>query len=148
YALEKESNSAMPPEIIDIMRRKPGGAKRFVLAYLSIGEAESYRYYWRTAWLRQKPVWLGGENPDWPGNYAVKYWDPDWQSILFGSRLAYLDQIIDAGFDGVYLDGVDGFERREAGRPTAMTEMVDLIGKIAVYGRARRSDFLVVPQNA
>src|SRR5262249_2572857 len=99
YALEKESNSAMPPEIIDIMRRKPGGARRFVLAYLSIGEAESYRYYWRTAWLRQKPVWLGGENPDWPGNYAVKYWDPDWQSILFGSRLAYLDQIIDAGFD-------------------------------------------------
>jgi cysteinyl-tRNA synthetase len=148
YALEKQSHAAMPPEVVDMMRRKPGGGRRYVLAYLSIGEAENYRYYWRNSWLVHRPDWLERENPDWPGNYAVKYWDPAWQSILFGSPHAYLDQILDAQFDGVYLDGIDGFERREAARPTAMTEMADLVAKIAAYSRSRRKDFLIVPQNA
>jgi cysteinyl-tRNA synthetase len=147
YALEKQIH-AMPPEIVDMMRRKPDGSRRYVLAYLSIGEAENYRYYWRNSWLVDRPGWLERENPDWPGNFAVKYWDPAWQSILFGSPNSYLDQIIDAQFDGVYLDGIDGFERREAGRPAAMTEMADLIAKLATYARSRRKDFLVVPQNA
>ena len=28
------------------MKRKPDGSRRYVLAYISIGEAETYRYYW------------------------------------------------------------------------------------------------------
>jgi len=147
YALEKQNKLAMPQEIVDIMRRKPDGSRRFILAYLSIGEAENFRFYWRDAWLKERPDWLGRENPDWPGNYAVKYWEPDWQALIFGSPSAYLDQILDAGFDGVYLDGIDVFERFRRDRPAAMTKMVDLIVKIASYARARRHDFLVVPQN-
>lgn len=146
YAMQKDSVRAMPPEIIDIMRRKPDGSRRFILAYLSIGEAESFRYYWRKAWTKERPDWLEKENPHWPGNYTVKYWDPDWQAILFGTPDAYLDQILDAGFDGVYLDGVDVFERHR-GRPDAMADMVDLVAKVAAYARSRRKDFLIVPQN-
>ena len=44
------------------------GGKRTVLAYLSIGEAEDYRYYWQSSWRKQRPAWLGPANPDWPGN--------------------------------------------------------------------------------
>ena len=119
-------------------------SKRLILAYLSIGEAESYRYYWQDSWRKQRPEWLEPENPDWPGNYPVQYWHPEWQAILFGSPNAYLDRILDAGFDGVYLDGVDKFEQWKRRRPTAAADMVDLVAAIAAHARALRKDFLVV----
>ena len=77
---------------------------------MSIGQAEDYRYYWQTDWLGGDPTWLGIEDDNWQGNYYVKYWDGDWKNIIFGNDDAYLDKIIDAGFDGVYLDLVDAFE--------------------------------------
>ncbi|PID93691.1 MAG: hypothetical protein CSA95_06880 [Bacteroidetes bacterium] len=96
------------------LRAKANGGKRLVLCYLSIGEAEEYRYYWKANWLTSPPAWLGEENPNWPGNYLVRYWDPKWQKILYGSDQAYLDKIIKAHFDGVYLDLIDAFEYYEA----------------------------------
>ena len=142
-----QGGTAFPREVVDHMRTKPDGRKRLILAYLSIGEAESYRYYWQDSWSKSRPEWLEPENPDWPGNYRVQYWHPEWQKILFGTPNAYLDRIIDAGFDGVYLDGVDKFEQWKRRRPTAVADMVDLVVAIAAYGRASRKDFLIVPQN-
>jgi cysteinyl-tRNA synthetase len=83
---------------------------RLVIAYMSIGEAEDYRYYWQSEWETNPPSWLAAENPDWPGNYKVRYWDEAWQNIIFGSNGSYLYKILDAGFDGVYLDIIDAFE--------------------------------------
>ncbi|TAN37800.1 MAG: hypothetical protein EPN23_04615 [Verrucomicrobia bacterium] len=45
-------------------------------AYLSIGEAGDYRGYWEKEWSAQPPTWLGAENPDWKGNFKVRYWQP------------------------------------------------------------------------
>jgi cysteinyl-tRNA synthetase len=92
------------------LQTKPSGARRLVLCYLSIGEAEDYRYYWHSAWREGNPSWLEPENPDWTGNYEVRYWDKEWQSIIVGNNSSYLQKILNAGFDGVYLDIVDGFE--------------------------------------
>ncbi|MGE0768017.1 MAG: endo alpha-1,4 polygalactosaminidase [Hyphomicrobiaceae bacterium] len=36
--------------VLTQLKRKPDGGRRLVLSYLSIGEAEDYRPYWRTAW--------------------------------------------------------------------------------------------------
>jgi cysteinyl-tRNA synthetase len=83
---------------------------RLVLAYMSIGEAEDYRYYWHTGWGTNPPSWLGDENPEWPGNYAVYYWEKDWQDIIFGNDSSYIKKILDAEFDGVYLDKIDTYE--------------------------------------
>lgn len=33
------------------LKRKPDGGRRIVLAYMSIGEAEDYRFYWRDEWI-------------------------------------------------------------------------------------------------
>ena len=77
---------------------------------MSIGEAEDYRYYWDDSWKRGSPEWLEAENLRWRGNFVVRYWDPEWKSIVFGNAEAYLDRIIAAGFDGVYLDIIDGYE--------------------------------------
>lgn len=70
----------------DIQKIKDGGV--IPIAYLSIGEAEDYRFYWKEEWNKYHPDWLGKENPDWEGNYAVKYWKEEWNSIIH----SYLDK--------------------------------------------------------
>ncbi|MBA7553310.1 hypothetical protein ES705_45900 [subsurface metagenome] len=100
-------------EDIQQLQNKANGGKRLVICYMSIGEAEEYRYYWQPSWSSNKPSWLDTENPYWEGNYKVKYWEQEWQDIIFGNSGSYLQKIIDAGFDGVYLDIIDAFEHFE-----------------------------------
>lgn len=95
---------------INNLREKSIGGERLLIAYMSIGEAEDYRYYWNNSWNSEKPSWLMAENPNWKGNYKVKYWDPEWQSVIYGNPDAYLDKIIRGGYDGVYLDIIDAYE--------------------------------------
>jgi len=95
---------------ITSLKNKANGASRLIIAYMSIGEAEDYRYYWQPEWEINPPDWLLEENPDWPGNYKVRYWDAEWQDIIFIGGDSYLEKIMDAGFDGVYLDIIDAFE--------------------------------------
>jgi cysteinyl-tRNA synthetase len=155
YAKDGTDDTALKPSEINRLQTKPGGGRRIVLAYLSIGEAESYRFYWRKQWSGQRPAWLLRENPDWDQNYAVCFWDPEWQALLYGSEGAYLDKILAQGFDGIYVDKCDVTEdlrRRErkaaASRPDLDGDMVDLVRRLGDHARARRPGFLVVMQNA
>lgn len=92
------------------LKSKANGGTRLVICYLSIGEAEDYRYYWQNEWSIQTTDWLEKENPDWQGNYKVQYWNPEWQKIIYGNDNSYLKKILDASFDGVYLDIIDAYE--------------------------------------
>lgn len=92
------------------MKHKANGGSRLIVCYMSIGEAEDYRYYWNTSWNSSRPDWIAAENPDWPGNYKVKYWNEDWQGIIYKNADSYLNRITTAGYDGVYLDIIDAFE--------------------------------------
>lgn len=38
-------------KLVKSLQKKPDGSRRIVLAYLSIGEAEDYRYYWKPEWI-------------------------------------------------------------------------------------------------
>ncbi len=98
---------------INSMKIKNNGGKRLIISYMSIGEAEDYRYYWQNDWKTGSPEWLDKVNPDWAGNYKVKYWMDEWQSIIYGNDNSYLKKILDAGFDGAYLDIIDAFEYYE-----------------------------------
>ncbi|UCH89339.1 MAG: endo alpha-1,4 polygalactosaminidase [Thermoplasmata archaeon] len=102
--------TALSSADIESLKVKAGGGSRLVIAYMSIGEAEDYRYYWSSDWEDNPPSWLAGENPDWEGNYKVRYWESGWQEIIYGDDGSYLKKILDAGFDGVYLDIIDAFE--------------------------------------
>ena len=106
-------NSEFSSEEIGRLNSKANGGTRLVVAYMSIGEAEDYRYYWQDEWKKNPPSWLRGENPDWEGNYKVWYWEEEWQAIISGSHESYLGKILDAGFDGVYLDIIDAYEYYE-----------------------------------
>ncbi len=92
------------------LKTKANGGKRLMVCYMSIGEAENYRYYWNSGWPNASTPFIKAENPDWPGNYKVEYWDAQWQGIIFKNNDSYLDRIINAGFDGTYLDIIDAFE--------------------------------------
>jgi cysteinyl-tRNA synthetase len=120
------------------MQRKPDGSRRIVLAYLSIGEAEDYRFYWKPEWQAHPPAWLGGENRNWRHNYAVRFWDPAWQAIVF----KFVDRILAAGFDGVYLDRLDAFETQ-----AHQGAMIDLVDRISKKIKAKRPGALVIAQN-
>ncbi len=102
--------SPFTAEEVEEMRAKANGGRRLVIAYVSIGEAEDYRWYWQTGWKPGNPSWLGEENPDWEGNFTVRYWDPEWQKIIYGNDNSYVKKVLDAGFDGIYLDRIDAFE--------------------------------------
>ena len=98
---------------INQLKSKANGGRRLVIAYMSIGEAEDYRYYWQNDWNNNEPAWMDKENPNWEGNFKVKYWYEDWQNVIYGSENSYLDKILDVGFDGVYLDIIDAFQYYE-----------------------------------
>ena len=105
--------SPLTPAEVEGLKRKRSGEKRLVMAYMSIGEAEDYRYYWKENWKKEPPVFLHQENIRWRGNYKVKYWMKEWQYIIYGNpepggfNSSYLGRIMHAGFDGVYLDILD-----------------------------------------
>ena len=136
------------PEVIPALKHSPGGEK-IVLCYMSIGQTENYRSYWNPDWPKNPPSWLDEPDPVWAGDYWVKYWDPGWQAIIYGSPDGYLDQILALGFDGVYLDRVDAYWFYEdQGRETAAREMADFVIGLANYARERHPGFGVIPQNA
>ena len=163
-SFDGSDSGAWSKEEIQAIRR--GKAGRKVLAYLSIGEAEEYRPYWKAAWDADRngkpdpaaPGFLLAENPDWEGNYKVRYWQDAWQRII----LHALDRIMAQGFDGVYLDIVDAFEAFEydprqrnwtdhrrngqTGR-SFRQDMVAWVERIAQHARRTQPGFLVVPQN-
>jgi cysteinyl-tRNA synthetase len=151
-----------PWEQTDLDTIRSGKAGRKVVAYLSIGEAEDYRSYWQSDWVSNgkrtaaAPAWLGIENPEWKGNYQVKYWSAEWQKLM----LATIDDVMARGFDGVYLDIVDGFQTYEQGadgyldnrinpetKQTYRRDMVDWVKTIAARARAKDPAALVIPQN-
>ena len=147
---KKDLEIPFGPEQIAPLKVQPNGARRIVLAYLSVGEAERYRYYWKPEWdaLETQPVWLGPENPNWPGDYQVQFAHPEWQSVIFGTPASYLDRIIAAGFDGVFLDRVDAYQDIEDTVPGSEDAMAGFVTRLADHARRLNPKFLIVMQNA
>jgi len=131
----------------EVAQIKSSGKK--VVSYISIGEAEDYRYYWQSSWITTPPAWLGAENPDWQGNYKVKFWDPQWQNIIF----SYVDTVINQGFDGIYMDIIDAYYYwmvENPQQPYADTLMIQFVRNIRdhITSVTGNTNFIVIPQNA
>jgi len=83
-----------PP--LDIFR-----TQTVLLAYVSLGEAEDYRFYWDKI---KDANFLAEKNPDWPGNYRVDVRDPSWQDLVLNEIIPRLKQ---DGFCGIFMDTLD-----------------------------------------
>lgn len=125
----------------DIKYMKEDG--KLLIAYISLGEAENYRWYWKKEWNKRKPPFIGKENPDWPGNYPVNFWHPEWRTITE----QILDKVITQGFDGIYIDKVDVYNDL-GGTEELIKYIKNYIYYVSFYVKSRIKDFIVISQNA
>lgn len=133
------SERSFTPSEIKIMKNKE---RNKIFSYMSVGEAESYRPYFSKI---PKDL-LDKENPHWPGSFDVKFWDSKWDDILYKAQDSYLSKIINIGFDGVYLDVVDAYQRQDDRRKYA-SSMARLIIAISQSAKLKNPDFKIYLQN-
>lgn len=140
----------LTPGEVATMKARPDGSRRLVLAYLSIGEAERYRFYWQQQWYEpgRAPSWLATANDRWDGNWRARFWEPGWQELIFTGADTYLARIKAQGFDGIYLDRADVYSELWPERPSARADMVRFIRELAAAARRDNPALLVVMQNA
>jgi cysteinyl-tRNA synthetase, unknown class len=167
-------NSFTRTEVEQIKNRK--GAQSVIVSYMSIGEASDYRDHWQDNWTTftdpafrcagtptaSAPAWLGAWNEQWPNSRKVRYWDPAWQAIIFNAaKTGWLDRIVAAGFDGAYLDIVDGYyhwgceiaqssdcrDGDPRNEREAASRMIDLIVALSNHARKTNPNFVIIPQN-
>jgi cysteinyl-tRNA synthetase len=153
--------------LVSQLKTKPNGDERILLAYIDIGQAEDYRDYWLTQQSNAAENWQGPTlgnpgNPDfivstdpdgWAGNYPVAYWHAGWKDLWVGDD-GIIQKIADFGFDGIYLDWVEGYDdddiiaRAESELIDPAAEMIDFIEEMKAKAQTIKSDFLFVAQNA
>lgn len=95
------------------LRFKALGARRLVMARMTISQARDTAYYWKDAWRVGDPEWILAPVPEDPGLYDVAFWDPEWRAIL-GRTFSGL---MDLGFDGIILEGTEAYAPLEARTP-------------------------------
>ncbi len=110
---------ALTKDELHALKFKQIGARRLVLATLDVGYANDTKFYWQPDWQIGTPSWIVGANPDAPSQYATEFWNPAWKAIVG----KYLAGLMDLGFDGVVLDGVEAYRRWEAKTPIAVTRL-------------------------
>lgn len=91
------------------LKTKLNGGQRLVISYMNIGSAEKYRYYWKKTWGLHHPLWLKKKYDGYKDEIWVKFWKKDWQEIIYGKSDSYTQKLLDAGFDGAYLDNVEAY---------------------------------------
>lgn len=102
-------------QAVETLKYKATGARRLVFARIDIGAAASYRYYWQPGWQSGSPRWIGAPMRGEPDSYYVEFWRPEWQRIIFGDTASYVYGVIDQGYDGIVLGGIDGYQSYEGG---------------------------------
>lgn len=169
----REFDAAAMISRLKATKASDGTHRKLLIAYIDIGEAEDWRWYWTWSqeWLPGTPKpadwpdYIITHDPDgWGGNYPVAYWDDAWKDIVIygrnqdaapnGDYTSMIDEVLRDGFDGIYLDWVEGFENvgvaaaaKTAGLNPAV-EMIKFIREMRAYARARDPDFLIIQQNA
>jgi cysteinyl-tRNA synthetase len=132
----------------EVAKLKASGKK--VLAYITIGAVEKYRTHYKTV-KSEAPDLLLHAWPDFPDELFVKYWEERWWDLGIQPRLK---QLLDRGYDGVYMDTPLAYEELDLSKTPGETreslaqKMVALIVRISRYAKGQNPDFLVFPQNS
>jgi len=104
----------------DISQLKSTGKK--VFAYVNLGIAENWRFYWKN--LNKSIILSPLEG--WKGEYYVKYWYREWYDVMRN----YLNRVKKSGFDGVMFDWTNVYKHETLQKITGKSEK-DL--KIAMF---------------
>ncbi|NOZ89346.1 MAG: hypothetical protein GXO15_05415 [Crenarchaeota archaeon] len=112
--------SEAPPGLPRMLHGRGAG---LVLGYVNAGYAEEWRSYME----RLRGAGVVHEPAGYEGEYLVELWSREWlEAVLSEAR-----RVIEAGYDGVYLDNIDAYLAVE-GRPWAagadpQAAMVELV---------------------
>lgn len=133
-------------------------AGTIVIAYVSVGEADDERRYWknwqpterayeintvrRTVVDENNSMFIGSD-PGWPGSYFVDASNKEWQKILLEEEIPYILTLGDGLYDGLVMDLIDVVDEYEGlPREEEMRQgMIDLIRKI----KERYPNLIVIP---
>jgi len=55
------------------------------------------------------PLFIKRKYEGYDDEYWVRFWKPEWHKIIYGNDDSYIKKILDAGFDGAYLDNVEAY---------------------------------------
>jgi cysteinyl-tRNA synthetase len=100
-------------EDVQSLKFKKIGSRRLVLAHMNIAQAESHRHYWQSNWQPGNPAFIATPVQGAPDKYHVKYWYRAWQDLITDTPDSYVYGISQLGFDGIVLDGVEGYQVHE-----------------------------------
>lgn len=95
------------------MKFKKNGTTRKIIAALNVSEGDPSEYYWQSNWKIGNPTWLRRPSFVEKDNIITEYWHPQWQEILSH----YFKIIVDMGFDGAFLTGLENYRYFEQQTP-------------------------------
>jgi cysteinyl-tRNA synthetase len=126
---------------VEGLKWSPGGLKT-VLAVLPIGEISEDRPHWKKEWAAAKPDWLGPAERT--GRMKVRYWDERWQKTITDA----LDRILEQGFDGVVIEGLDAWSywQEKDKDLRCRPRMVDWVAKVSARGKVKNKAFAILPR--
>ncbi|MGH7005234.1 MAG: endo alpha-1,4 polygalactosaminidase [Alphaproteobacteria bacterium] len=93
--------------------------RKTVIGYISLGEAENYRDYYKDV---EKEGILLDKNPNWPDSRYVDVRDVRWTRRVLEELIP---RLLHKGFQGIFIDTLDNppdLERRDPSRFKGMTE--------------------------
>lgn len=138
-----------------VERLQASGTK--VIFYISIGEAEEFRDYWKESGYDPKTTpFILDLNEDW-GSHRVAFWRKEWRDLT----LARVKELAERGADGMYLDIVDGYmypavkealkEDQMRGKVspllTPRKAMEQFVADISATAKAVNPNIDIIPQN-
>lgn len=88
-----------------------------LLGYISLGEAETYRSYFKT--IKKKKLLLAA-NKAWKGHYVIDVRKSEWQAMVLDELIP---TILAQGFDGIMIDTIDSVIQPEIDDPTTYAGM-------------------------
>lgn len=100
-------------EEVAAMQLKKIGPKRMIIAQQNISEAKPSDYFWKKDWKIGSPSFLKRKSFVEPQALIAEYWDPAWRAIIS----KYFKSIVDTGYDGAFLTGVQNYEYFEKQTP-------------------------------
>ncbi len=128
-----------PDNVPNVLKYTKNGT--VCVGYVSVGEAEDYRFYWEN--IKDAPFIIE-ENEDWEGNYYIDPRSEQWKSLLINE---VIPKVLNRGYKGIFLDTLDTAEYLEWKYPDeyegAVDGMVDLVRAI----RQRYPSIVMVSNN-
>ncbi|MBT6757530.1 MAG: hypothetical protein HOA84_04290 [Candidatus Jacksonbacteria bacterium] len=103
YTLDAEEASVYDLAILDPDEHPPleDLSKLILIAYVSLGEAETYRSYWKNVYDKD---FIIEENPYWEGNYLVDVRNTSWRATIIEG---VIPELLEKGFKGIMMVTID-----------------------------------------